>query len=144
MINDYTVHNLLSKSIEDLTTFDEQATFDRVLWQCEMRGKINLLELFAGSARISQCAAVAGLSVGQPIDLRTGFDLLLKAGQKKVIEILMMQEPECVWMAPLCSPWSQWSNMKPDDVKYADREAVMPMVRSVSYTHLTLPTKRIV
>ena len=126
---DYTVHNLLNESIEDLTTFDEQTTFDRVLWQCEMKGKINLLELFAGSARISQCAAVAGLSVGQPIDLRTGFDLLSKAGQKKVIEILMMQEPDCVWMAPLCSPWSQWSNMKPDDVKYADREAVMPMVR---------------
>jgi hypothetical protein len=94
-----------------------------------MKGKINLLELFAGSARTSQASAVNGLKVGQPIDLRTGFDLMTKSGQKKVIQILMEQDPDVVWMAPLCSPWSQWSNMKPEDQKLSDREAVMPMIR---------------
>ena len=52
-----------------------------------------------------------------------------KAGQKRVIEILMTQDPDCVWMAPLCSPWSLWSNMKDPEKRYEDREAVMPMVR---------------
>ena len=122
-------HNLLGESLEDFTTEDNQTTFDQALWQCSMTGKINLLELFAGSARISQTAALAGLNVGQPIDLRTGFDLMSKAGQKRVIEVLMSQDPDCVWMAPLCSPWSQWSNMKSAEQRYADRDAVMPMVR---------------
>ena len=56
-------------------SLDGQTPMDHVLWQCEMKGKINLLELFSGSARVSQCAADAGLKVGSPIDLRTGFDL---------------------------------------------------------------------
>ena len=121
--------NPLEEDLEDIMLEDASAFFEHAHWQCEMSGKLDLLELFAGSARISQACASTGLRVGQPIDLRTGFDLMTKVGQKKVLEILMFQNPEIVWMAPLCSPWSQWSNMKPEDVRYADREAVMPMVR---------------
>ena len=47
-------HNLLGESLDDLTLEDESTTFDHVLWQAEMKGQINLLELFAGSARTSQ------------------------------------------------------------------------------------------
>ena len=48
-----------------------------------MTGKIDFLELFAGSARLSQVAAMNGLRVGQPIDLRTGFDILTSDGRKR-------------------------------------------------------------
>ena len=44
-------------------------------WNCETKGKIHLLEIFAGSARLSQCCAMSGMKVGVPIDIRTGFDL---------------------------------------------------------------------
>ena len=44
-------------------------------WQPVTKGKIDFLELFNGSARLSHTAALAGLRVGPPIDLWTGFDI---------------------------------------------------------------------
>ena len=44
-----------------------------------MTGKLDFLELFSGSAKLSQAAAMQGLRVGAPIDLRTGYDDLLTA-----------------------------------------------------------------
>ena len=41
-------------------------------WQPINKGKIDFLELFSGSARLSHTAALAGLRVGPPIDLRAG------------------------------------------------------------------------
>jgi hypothetical protein len=93
-----------------------------------MQGKIELLELFAGSARISQCAALRGMRVGAPIDLRTGFDLNSRAGKKRAMKVIIEQQPEVTHMAPLCAPWSQWSNMKDDQKKADDRKQAMPMV----------------
>ena len=54
---------------------DGSTDFSHVYWDCVTKGKTDLLELFSGSARVSECAALAGLKVGPPIDLRTGFDL---------------------------------------------------------------------
>ena len=110
---------------------DGSTSYAHVLWQCLMKGKLDLLELFAGSARVSQCSALAGLSVGPPIDIRTGFDLNSRSGQKRAMEIILEQQPECVFMAPVCSPWSQWSNMKDEKTRLSDRKAFMPMVRFV-------------
>ena len=45
------------------------------------------------------------------------------------MKIIIEQKPEVVFMAPLCSPWSQWSNMKEPYTREADRQAVMSMVR---------------
>ena len=45
------------------------------MWQVSTKEGINLLELVSGSARLSEAAAAQGLLVGQPVDLRTGFDL---------------------------------------------------------------------
>ena len=49
-------------------------------WKCEATGKIHLLEILAGSARLSQCCALSGMKVGVPIDIRTGFDLTTSKG----------------------------------------------------------------
>ncbi len=62
---------------------DGSTSFANVLWEVISKGKIHFLELFSGSARLSQCSALAGLKTGQPVDLRTGFDLNDPAGQKK-------------------------------------------------------------
>ena len=59
----------LSTSTEDMTCDSQQAN-----WNCVTKGKIHVLEVFAGSARLSQCCTLAGLKVGMPIDIRTGFD----------------------------------------------------------------------
>ena len=111
---------------------DGSTDFAHALWQCCMNGKIDVLELFAGSARVSQCSALAGLRAGPPVDLRTGFDLNSRQGQKRAMKLILDQQPEVVFMAPLCAPWSQWSNMKDPDRRHSDRQAVMPMVRFVA------------
>ena len=68
-------------AITDETVEDVSASYAHVLWQCMMKGKLDFLELFAGSARLSQCTALRGLRTGSPVDLRTGFDLNTRIGQ---------------------------------------------------------------
>ena len=62
-------------------------SYEECHWQVTSTGKIDFLELFAGAARMSQMAAQSGLRCGQPIDLRTGFDLSNPQSQKKVLEM---------------------------------------------------------
>ena len=50
--------------VEDLTPIPEEAH-----WNCARKGKIHVLEIFAGEARFSQCCALAGLKVGTPVDI---------------------------------------------------------------------------
>ena len=69
----------------------EGFTYSSYAWQPVMTGKIDFLELFAGSARLSQVAAMNGLRVGQPIDLRTGFDILTSDGRKRTMDIIEKQ-----------------------------------------------------
>ena len=68
--------------VEDLTSVPEQAH-----WNCVRKGKIHVLEIFAGSARVSQCCALSGLKVGTPVDIRTGFDVMTSKGRHMVMEI---------------------------------------------------------
>ena len=85
-----------------------------------MTGKIDFLELFAGSARLSQVAAMNGLRVGQPIDLRTGFDILTSDGRKRTMEIIEKQKPKVIFTAPHCAPWSQMTIIASHEIS-ADR-----------------------
>ena len=59
---------------------DGSASSANALSQSVSKGSIDFLELFSGSARLSQSAALAGLKVGAPEDLRTGFDLDTRSG----------------------------------------------------------------
>ena len=92
------------------------------------KGRIHCLELFAGSARLSQCSALAGMKTGQPVDLRTGFALNNPTGQRNAMTLIIKQEPEIVYMAPVCAPWGNWSEHKDEKKKLQDREKAMPMV----------------
>ena len=52
--------------VEGLTSIPEQAHLN-----CVRKGKIHVLEIFAGSARFSQCCALSGLKVGTPCSNKT-------------------------------------------------------------------------
>jgi len=85
-------------------------------------------ELFSGSARVSSACADNGLRVAAPIDLRTGFDLAAREGQKRAWNQIEEQQPTVVFMAPLCSPWSSLSNATPEPQRSEKRRASMPLV----------------
>ena len=97
-------------------------------WIPVTKGKIDFLELFAGSARLSHVASMQGMKVGQPIDLRTGFDILTSDGRMRTMKIVEEQKPTWIHMAPLCGPWSQMQNINDQSTVEAKRRKYMPMV----------------
>ena len=107
----------------------ESASLSRCLWQNTTVGKVDLQELFAETARVSQCSAVEGLRVGPPVDLRNGFDLNTRKGQTYAMKLILRQEPEVVYMSPVSGPWDPHANSKPSEQRYYDRQKVLPMVR---------------
>ena len=110
---------------EDLTSVPEQAH-----WNCACKGKIHVLEIFAGSARFSECCALAGLKVGTPIDIRTGFDVMTSKGRHMVMEIIKEQAPDVILTAPVCGPWSSMQNIQQDQQRVW--ETYLPMVEFVA------------
>ena len=106
---------------------DMDMSYEECHWQVTNTGKIDVLELFAGTARMSQTAAQSGLRCGQPIDLRTGFDLSNPQSQKKVLDILDKQQPTVVFMAPVRGPFSQLQNLNSPSVHEKMKRA-MPMI----------------
>eukprot|EP00438_Fugacium_kawagutii_P016051 Skav221531 [mRNA] locus=scaffold1813:43:5619:- [translate_table: standard] len=97
-------------------------------WEPCTRGRIDFLELFAGSARLSQVAAMNGLKVGPPVDIRTGYDILTVEGRQKTMELIERLNPKVVFMAPVCGPWSQMQNINDQETVRAKREKYFPMV----------------
>ncbi len=102
--------------------------YANIMWEVTCVGKIDFLELFSGSARLSAACASTGLKVGPPIDLKTGFNLNSRKGQALAMQLILELEPETVFMAPVCSPWCSWSNMKTPEAREHDRKQVLPMV----------------
>ena len=113
---------------DSLLSGPEGITYGSHNWEPVTQGKIDFLELFSGSARLSQVAAMNGLKVGQPIDLRTGFDLLKIEGRKRAMEVIERQQPSVVFLAPVCAPWSQMTNINDRDAREEKRRKYMPMV----------------
>ena len=114
--------------VEDLTSIPEQAH-----WNCVRKGKIHVLEIFAGSARFSQCCALSGLKVGTPVDIRTGFDVMTSKGRHMVMEIIREQAPDVILMAPVCGPWSNMQSIQQDQQKVGEkRKRYLPMVEFVA------------
>lgn len=109
-------------------TGPETYRYSDFTWQPVHRGKIDFLELFSGSARLSQVAAMNGLRVGQPIDLRTGYDILTSEGRAKCMKIIEEQRPEVVFMAPVCGPWSILQNINDWYKVEEKRKKYLPMI----------------
>ena len=62
-------------------TGPEGIQYGNYAWEPVTKGRIDFLEMFSGSAKLSQVAAMQGLRVGT-IDLRTGYDLLSAEGRR--------------------------------------------------------------
>ena len=69
--------------VEDMTSIPEGAH-----WNCVHKGKIHVLDIFAGSARFSQWCALSGFKVGTPVDIRSGFDVMTSKRRHMVMEII--------------------------------------------------------
>ena len=108
-------------------TGPEGIQYGNYAWEPTTVGKIDFLEMFSGSAKLSQSAAMQGLRVGAPIDLRTGYDLLTAEGRRKAMEAIERQQPKIIHMAPVCGPWSQMQINHPSDT-YQKRKKYLPMV----------------
>ena len=93
---------------DSLLSGPEGITYGSHNWEPVTQGKIDFLELFSGSARLSQVAAMNGLKVGQPIDLRTGFDLLKIEGEAKEPWKLLSVNSHQLFCSSLCT-------MEPDN-----------------------------
>ncbi len=108
-----------------------EARFDvpEVFWMTKDKGKLDFLELFAGKAVLSYCASQAGLQTGQPIDINTGYDLNTYEGQQKAWKVIKDGQPEVVYMAVVCGPWSNLQNINDRNMVLKKRKQIMPMVR---------------
>ena len=100
-------------------------------WIIEGKEKIDLLEIFSGHAGLSYWCSRAGLRVGSPIDLNTGYDLLKAPDRDRVWNIIVVQRPACVFLAPPCTAWSKMQDLRPPEAVYADRLATVPFLNFV-------------
>ena len=82
-------------------------------------GPAQLWELFAGSARLSYLALLAGLAVAFPVDLRYGWDLSVKEHQDMILQAQELMDPKVIVMSPSCAPWvSTAKDLTDDDRDY--------------------------
>ena len=94
---------LVHKISHELTTVMRQSS--------ARKGKcVDLFEVFCGnqSRLTQQIQSLHGAAVRFAKD-RT--DLMTIEGRRVLFEELCTQEPEHVWFAPECGPWSAWSNL---------------------------------
>ena len=74
--------------------------------------KTFLLEVFAGAAMLTQMALHEwSMPVTPPVDLNTGYDLLTKQGRDEVDRIIARDDPFAITFAPVCTPWTSWTNI---------------------------------
>ena len=85
-------------------------------------------ELCSGSGRLSLFLMLTGMMVAFPVDYRYGWDLSHPSHQKLLQECHYEFQPEHLFAAPSCGPWSVASANKAPDLREADRQAEMPML----------------
>ena len=73
--------------------------------------QVDLLELFAGKAHMTQVFAERGYNVLEPRDLRYGHDLSCPAEQEKVLDDILHYKPGLLWIALPCTKWSPWQRL---------------------------------
>ena len=87
-----------------------------------------MIEIFAGSARITSACAEVGLTTGPPIDIKNGYDLLTKQGQDDTWGVIRAGSPTVVFMAPVCTSWSTLSNTLSEEERTRRRSESYPIV----------------
>ena len=92
----------------------EGINYSHFSWSPVMHGTVDFLELFAGSAKLSQVATMNGLRVGH--------------GRQKCMDIIERQKPKVIFMAPVCGPWSQMQNINSQESADEKRRKYLPML----------------
>ena len=90
----------------------------RLRWQFQ--------ELCSGSGRLSLTLLLTGMAVGFPVDYRYGWDLAHPTHQSLLRACHEEFQPDHLFAAPSCSPWSVASSTKAPDLRAADRQAELP------------------
>ena len=106
----------------------EGINYSHFSWSPVMHGTVDFLELFAGSAKLSQVAAMNGLRVGQPIDIRTGFDILTANGRQKCMDILSDKNLRSSSWHLFVVRWSQMQNINSQESADEKRRKYLPML----------------
>ena len=70
-----------------------------------------LLELFAGSAKLTTEFAHQGPNVLEPRDIMLGHDLFDQYQQESVFNDINYRKPKLLWVALPCTKWSQWQRL---------------------------------
>ena len=70
-----------------------------------------LLELFAGSAKLTTEFAHQGHNVLEPRDILLGHDLFDQYQQESVFNDINYRKPKLLWVALPCTKWSQWQRL---------------------------------
>ena len=73
--------------------------------------EIALLELFAGSAKLTAEFAHQGHNVLEPRDILLGQDLFDPLQQESVFNDINYKRPQLLWVALPCTKWSQWQRL---------------------------------
>ena len=87
--------------------------------------KVDLLEVFAGSANVTIRAWKHGLSALQPIDQQYNLDLNNAADQKTLWQVVHKFRPLLILVAWPCTRWSQFN----ENLNYADRLEELEQLR---------------
>ena len=93
-------------------------------------------EMCSGSGRLSLLLMLTGMIVGFPVDYRYGWDIGHAPHQVLLQRCYSTFEPEHIFGAPSCGPWSCSSSSKDPHSRAADRQAEMPTLHFLSETFL--------
>ena len=83
-------------------------------------------EWFSGSGRLSLILALAHVMVGFPVDYRYGWDIGHPPHQQLLQQCQEMFDPEFLYGAPSCTPWSIASAQKAAHLREQDRRQELP------------------
>ena len=73
-------------------------------------GKTWLKQLFAGQMGLTVLCALAGMSIGVPLDFSsTQWDATTSTGVKAMNQDLLKEDPFCLVITQPCGPWGNWS-----------------------------------
>ena len=94
------------------------------------REKYVVLELFAGTARLSRMAARERgdrWHAMSSVDILSGQDLRRSDVRREVWKVIHAEEPDLITLAMPCGPWCQWMNLCPPDLVEEKRKADLPL-----------------
>ena len=94
---------------------------------CDGHGlRFQAWEWFSGSGRLSLILALAHVMVGFPVDYRYGWDIGHPPHQRLLQRCQEMFDPELLYGAPSCTPWSVASAQKAAHLREQDRQQELP------------------